>query len=288
MTSITVRAFAKINLYLKILSKRPDGFHDIETIMQNISLFDELTIENGENGIIVDCDDPAVPSGDGNICYKAAKRLIGLSGAGGVKIKIKKNIPSGAGLGGGSSDAAAVIMALNKLWGLSLDSNAMIKIAGEIGSDVPFFIIGGRALCRGRGEVIEKLPDPPKSYYVLVKPDVSVDTKWAYGEWDKKFQISNFKLQKGEEKRFKCVGSNIVGFENDFEKIILPEYPAIDKVKKDLVAAGCGSVFLTGSGSAVFGKANNETGAKAVFETISNKYPGSFLTSSVNSAVEYI
>lgn len=288
MTSITVRAFAKINLYLKILAKRPDGFHDIETVMQNISLYDRIFIESGGKGIVVVSDHPAVPSGAGNICYKAAQRLMKLSGEDGVRIKIEKNIPSGAGLGGGSSDAAAVISALNKLWELSLETDAMMKIASDIGSDVPFFISGGRALCRGRGDLIEKLPDPEKAFFVLIKPDESVPTKWAYEEYDR---LSG-------ARKYECLGSKAGGIlssmppsahcENDFEKVVLPKYPAIKKTKELLLSAGAKTALLTGSGSAVFCPADDKAHAEKIFSRVRNEYAASFLVSTVDRPVEIL
>jgi len=292
MTSITVRAFAKINLYLKILAKRADGFHDIETVMQNISLYDRIFIESGGKGITVVSNHPAVPSGAGNICYKAAQRLIQLSGEEGVKIKIEKNIPSGAGLGGGSSDAAAVIFALNKIWELSLDADAMMKIAADLGSDVPFFISGGRALCRGRGDKIEKILNPKSEilngHYVIVKPDVSVPTKWAYEEYDRMSAAAGFNCFGSKEGGLICSETPLTYYENDFERVILPKYPDIKRAKELLLSAGAKTALLTGSGSAVFCPADDKAHAEKIFSRVRNEYAASFLVSTVDRPAEIL
>jgi len=287
---LKAKAFAKINLILKILSKRPDGFHDIDTIMQNISLYDDLLIEDLSSGIVVDCDDKAVPSGKANICYKAAELMMRISGKKGVKIAIRKRIPSGAGLGGGSSDAAAVLTALNRLWSMSLSLSKLSGIAAELGSDVPFFLVGGRALCRGRGEIVKKLPDLKKNFFVLIKPEVSVPTKWAYEEFDR--QVSSGAADPG----YKCYGSKTGGivcseaasaeYENDFEKVVLSEFPDIKKAKNALLSAGAMSALMTGSGSAVFGSAGSLSDADMILSKIRPKYRDSFVVHTVDSPVE--
>lgn len=288
MTSITVRAFAKINLYLRILSKRADGFHDIETIMQNISLYDELFMEDGENGIIVDCDDAAVPSGEGNICHKAAALMMNISGKKGIRINLRKSIPSGAGLGGGSSDAAAVLTALNRLWEMKLPASKLMEMAAGLGSDVPFFLAGGRALCRGRGEVIEKLPDQEKAYFVLVKPDESVPTKWAYEEYDRLLAAGGYECFGSKEGGMVCSQKPAAYYENDFEKVVLSKYPGIKKAKSMLLSAGAKTALLTGSGSSVFGAAEDRAQAEKILSDIKRAYPLSFLVNTVDRPIEIV
>lgn len=287
---LKAKAFAKINLILKIVSKRPDGFHDINTVMQNISLYDDLVIEDLSGGIVVDCDNKTVPSGKANICYKAAELMMRISGKKGVKIAIRKRIPSGAGLGGGSSDAAAVLNALNRLWGMGLSSSKLSEIAAELGSDVPFFLVGGRALCSGRGEIVKKLPNLKKAFFVLIKPEVSVPTKWAYEEFDRK--ASSGAVDPG----YRCYGSKTGGivcseaadaeYENDFEKVVLSEFPDIKKAKNALLSAGAGSALMTGSGSAVFGSAEGLSDADMILSKIRPKYRDSFVVHTVDYPVE--
>ncbi|MCX5749107.1 MAG: 4-(cytidine 5'-diphospho)-2-C-methyl-D-erythritol kinase [Candidatus Saganbacteria bacterium] len=267
MSSIILKSYAKINLSLKVLGLRPDGFHEIESVMQNVSLFDEVSIEDTEKDIHISCSDPSTPINEKNICYKAALSVIKSKKINkGLKIHIKKNIPSGAGLGGGSSDAAAVIIGLNKMWDLKMTEKEMVNIAAESGSDVPFFIVGGKALVKGRGEIIEKIPDPKVQYYVIIKPDVSIPTKWAYEEWDKQ----NSKSQ------------------NDLETVVISKYPIIEKIKTDLIKAGCSYSQMTGSGSAVFGTVEDEKSGKNILKTIDSKYPKSCLVHTVNSGVQFL
>lgn len=260
--------------------------------MQNISLYDDLLIEDLSDGIVVDCDDKAIPSGKTNICYKAAESMMRISRKKGVKIAIRKKIPSGAGLGGGSSDAAAVLTGLNRLWGMGLSSSKLSEIAAELGSDVPFFLVGGRALCSGRGEIVKKLPNLKKTFFVLIKPQVSVPTKWAYEEFDR--QVQSVSAGPG----YRCYGSKAGGivcsesadaeYENDFEKIVLSEFPEIKKAKNALLSAGAGPTLMTGSGSAVFGVAGSQADADMIISKIRPKYPDSFVVHTVNFPIELI
>jgi 4-diphosphocytidyl-2-C-methyl-D-erythritol kinase len=288
MTSTQVRAFAKVNLYLKILSKRQDGFHEIETVMQNISLFDLLSIEKTDEGISVECDDSAVPSGQANICFKAVERLMPFSGRRGVRITIHKNIPSGAGLGGGSSDAAAVINALNNIWELSLDDNALMKIAAETGSDVPFFMLGGRALCTGRGEKVKKLPDMPETHLVLIKPSESVPTKWAYEEYDRSSAAGGYACFGSKSGGMFCSEKPRMSYENDFEKAILPKYRGINDARTSLLSAGAVSALMTGSGSAVFGIARGKEHAESILSKVKILHPLSYLVRTVDRSFEIV
>ncbi len=288
MTSIRIKAFAKVNTYLKILSKRPDGFHDIDTIMQNISLYDVISITESDKGIFVESDDLSIPSGEGNICHKAAARMLDISGRRGVSIKIDKKIPSGAGLGGGSSDAAAVIRALDKLWALALDKNTMMHIAADIGSDVPFFIEGGRARCRGRGEAVEKLRDSDEQYLVLIKPEESVPTKWAYEEFDKLSAVPDYKCFGSKEGGMVCSRTPQAYYENDFEKVILPKYPGIKKAKDLLISAGAGTALMTGSGSAVFGVVGNKTHADDILSKVKEVYSKSYSVHTISRAFDFL
>lgn len=288
MTSIKIRAFAKVNLYLKILSKRQDGFHEIETVMQNISLFDLLSIEKTDEGISVECDDSSAPSGQANICYKAVERLIPFSGRRGVRITIHKNIPSGAGLGGGSSDAAAVINALNNIWELSLDDNALMKIAAETGSDVPFFMLGGRALCTGRGEAVKKLPDMPETHLVLIKPAESVPTKWAYEEYDRSSAAGGYACFGSKSGGMFCSEKPRMSYENDFEKVILPKYRGINDARTSLLSAGAVSALMTGSGSAVFGIARGKEHAESILSKVKVLHSLSYLVSTVDHSFEIV
>ncbi len=181
-----VRAPAKVNLQLKIHGRRPDSFHDIETLIIPLSLADELTVEISAGARIdVQCDDPDVPEGRSNLAATAAHEFAQFIGRQfGVDIRIRKRIPMGAGLGGGSSNAAAVLLALDAMLETHLAGEELEKLAARLGSDVPFFIRGAPAMCRGRGEVIELFDVPEKLNFLLVKPPFAVETPWAYNAWD--------------------------------------------------------------------------------------------------------
>src|SRR5438046_4092270 len=177
---------AKINLSFRIKGRRDDGFHEIETLMAPISLADQLMIERGkmESGILFSCDDLSVPGAEDNLVVKAAKLFQETTKIeSGIQIGLAKKIPHGAGLGGGSSDAAATLLGLNELFGMKLDQTTLVKLAMQIGSDVPFFIVGSAAICRGRGEIVEPTSLPLRLNLLLVKPEFAVPTPWAYGKW---------------------------------------------------------------------------------------------------------
>jgi len=252
--SIKIKAFAKVNLGLRILEKRDDGYHNIESILQTISLFDELNISLAAESIVVTANNPELPLDETNLCYKAADILLKRTGQKrGVIINIKKNIPIGAGLGGGSSDAASVLTGLNLLLSLSLNKEELRKIAVSIGSDVPFFIDGGTAFVSGRGEKIEPINKKIRFNYLIVFPGFSIDTKWAY-------EKINF-LTKRENyiTIFNCYfndsnsGNLELLLKNDFEEVMLGEYVELKKVRRFLIQNGAVSVSLSGSGSSIFG-----------------------------------
>ncbi len=304
MPQIKARSYAKINLYLKIKGLRPDGFHELETLMQNVSLYDELLFEEIKKGIEIGSNSKNMPHDARNICHKAASLLINEHKIDkGVRITIQKDIPMEAGMGGGSSNGAATLIALDKLWELGLSQEQLISYAAKLGSDVPFFIVGGRAVCKGRGEKVEKVngEQGTGNRYIVIKPDVSVPTKWAYAEWDKSNMSSRGSLRaviaSGAKQRaldaedgIKCIGSKVTGllcetpvdggplhatalqYENDLEDVVLPHYPQIVKAKQDLLDAGCSVAMMTGSGSAVFGIVDGRI-AEAAHKKLSQTYP---------------
>src|SRR5213596_113486 len=187
-----VLAPAKINLSLKILGRRSDGFHEIETLIAPITLCDQLEIgtSNSSNGIRFSCDDPSVPAGDNNLIVRAAKAFFAatkLKPA--VSIELNKRIPHEAGLGGGSSDAASTLLALNELFETKLPREALAKLAESIGSDVPFFIFESAAICRGRGELVAPVRLPQRLSILLLKPNFVVPTAWAYSRWQNSEEI---------------------------------------------------------------------------------------------------
>jgi 4-diphosphocytidyl-2-C-methyl-D-erythritol kinase len=258
-SSIRIRAFAKINLGLKVRARRPDGYHEIFTVYQTIALHDRLTISlQGGGGVSVECDHPAIPVGRRNLVHRACelwKRARNYRGV--ININLEKRIPMGAGLGGGSSDAAATLLGLERLTGNRLDFNTQLKLAARLGSDVPLFLWGGRVLGCGRGEEVYPLWDFPRRTCLVVFPRFSVSTAEAYRTLDRRSTLGLTKSAKG---------SSICSFgawplfplefwgpaENDFEKVVFAKWPKLARLKAQLIRAGAETASLTGSGSAVF------------------------------------
>ncbi|NIO16755.1 MAG: 4-(cytidine 5'-diphospho)-2-C-methyl-D-erythritol kinase [Deltaproteobacteria bacterium] len=250
---VNILAPAKINLYLYVLHRRSDGYHEIVSLMVPVSLFDLISISQKQRGIEVSCDGNfKVPEGEENIAFRAADLFFQhYSLSGGVKIEIDKNIPVSSGLGGGSSDAAAVLKGLSLLFLGEMRAGDLMGLAPEIGSDVPFFIFPGPSVVAGRGEKVKKIRFGKRFHVLIVKPDVSVSTKAAYRMLDRG----------GEPVVFDCPQPDMInslgdleGFlRNDFEDVIFQRYPELGVVKERLLALGAGAALLSGSGSSVFG-----------------------------------
>ncbi len=243
-----VLAPAKINLSLRILNRRGDGFHEIETLIAPISLCDEIEIEkiDREKGIKFHCDDPAVPIDDENLVVRAAKSFFGatkLEPA--VSIELKKKIPHGAGLGGGSSDAATTLLALNRLFETNLRREELAKIGSAIGSDVSFFIFESAALCRGRGELVAPTKLPERLSILLLKPDFTVPTAWAYSRWQDSREIPGVTYAAQE-----FAGQSFV---NDLERPVFEKFVFLAQLKLWLLRQPeVGAALMSGSGSTVF------------------------------------
>lgn len=250
------RAYAKVNLGLKILGKRPDGYHEIRTIYQTVSLADELDVRIVPQrcGIRLDCEGMGIPSDHRNLVYRAAelwRRAHRFRG--GIDIALKKRIPAGAGLGGGSSDAAVTLLALERLTGNRLKHRARLELAEELGSDVPFFLYGGRSLGCGRGEEVHSLTDLPTRICLIAFPGFSVSTPEAYKTLGlqlttKRKDHTIVSLGKRSPLPLERWGPA----ENDFEKFVFARWPELAKVKRRLIRAGAETASLTGSGSALY------------------------------------
>jgi 4-diphosphocytidyl-2-C-methyl-D-erythritol kinase len=243
-----VFAPAKINLSLKILGRRSDGFHEIETLIAPISLCDEIQVErrSGKKGIKFRCDDPSVPNGDDNLAVRAAKAFFASTKIEpAVSIELKKKIPHGAGLGGGSSDAASVLLALNQLFKANLCREALLEVAEPIGSDVPFFIFQSAALCRGRGELVTPVRLPRPLSILLLKPAFAVSSGWAYRRWGDSRQIPMVQYAAQE------FGGQT--FLNDLERPVFEKFVFLAHLKMWLLKQPeAGAALMSGSGSAVF------------------------------------
>jgi 4-diphosphocytidyl-2-C-methyl-D-erythritol kinase len=241
-----VLAPAKINLSLKILGRRGDGFHEIETLIAPISLCDQLKIDEQPRGIEFRCDDASIPEGDENLVVRAAKDFFETTQAkGGVSIVLHKKIPSGAGLGGGSSDAAATFLALNQLLDTKLPREALVKMAETIGSDVPFFIFQSAATCKGRGELVTSKPLRERLSILLLKPEFGVSSTWAYSHWQDSKEIPGVTYGAQE-----FAGQTFV---NHLERAVFGKFVFLAELKMWLLKqAEVGAALMSGSGSTVF------------------------------------
>jgi len=251
VNSITLKAPAKVNYLLDVIRRRPDGYHDLRMVMQRVNLCDELTMALTDSpGISVLCGKDGVPDGPGNIAWKAAKALLELTdGSRGARISIIKNIPVAAGLGGGSSDAATVLMGMNELLGLGLSDQRLMEIGVTLGADVPFFIFKRTALAEGIGEALTVMPEMPGAWVLLVNPGVHVSTAWVY----KNLQLTN----RGELNRLpRSYGSleDVCSiFSNDLESVTIPAFPVIAEIKNAMLQNGALAAMMSGSGPTVFG-----------------------------------
>lgn len=242
---MTIDAPAKVNLTLRVLGRRADGFHDIETLMAPLNLADCLEVELKDSaGAVFSCSDPTIPTDGSNLVCKAVTAFAAATGRKfGVRIHLEKRIPHGAGLGGGSSDAASVLKALNELLSAGLATEDLEKIAASIGSDVAFFIRGVPAICRGRGERVEPVGGVPSAEILLVKPPFPVSTAWAYGAWAG--------AEKLRETFPAMLGS--IAMVNDLEAPVFSKHLQLPVLKRWLAARpGVVAVMMSGSGSTVF------------------------------------
>ena len=287
--AVTVRSFAKINLGLRIGVAREDGFHELLTVYQTIGLHDviRVSVVRG-SGIEIRCADPRVPRDETNTCFRIVeKALLALKAKGRVVIEIEKRLPVQGGLGGASANAVAALLGLERTLKKSLAPAERLRIAGEVGSDLPLFLVGGTVLGVGRGEMVYPLPDLPATGCVVVTPEVGVSTPKAFAEWDRRMKRgggaaeltvptpsdrmielgralsgwlsvvysgapSDFMARRGraENPLLELVRT---GIENDFEQVVFPEYPELSDAKRALLRAGARYASLSGSGSALYG-----------------------------------
>lgn len=274
LKSMKVRCPAKINLSLDVTKKRSDGYHELEMIMQSIDIFDELEISyiSGE-GIKISSNEPSVPTGESNTAYKAAKLFFEkINKKQGVLIHIEKNIPQGAGLAGGSADAAGVLKALNELEDKPLSEEELLNIARNVGADVPFCVKGGTMLCCGIGEKMTPISSAKGVYALILKPFISVSTPWAYKALDKEKVWEHPKterlvsaLKEGDYSAFSKFGGNTL------EAPVFKEYKEIEELKKAMLAKEAIFSLMTGSGACVYGIFESEKAAKAAFDAVKTK-----------------
>ena len=268
-----MKSFAKINIGLNILNKREDGYHNLETIFAPIDISDEIHIHDESRNIEIMTKSKHIPANEHNICYKAAKKIMDYAGIkSGIIIEIDKNIPVGAGLGGGSSDAAMVLKELIKYFDIKIPGEDLLKIGLELGSDVPYFLGNGIAYAKGRGEILEYFDIEIPYWVLLIYPSLSISTKWAYSAFKEKDNpiLHNFKNilieNIGEPEKLKSEMSN------DFEEIVFNKYAGLLNIKYELYEKGAVYASLSGSGSSLYGFFNNYDNVERAHNLFSSRY----------------
>jgi 4-diphosphocytidyl-2-C-methyl-D-erythritol kinase len=249
--TLTLFAPAKINYLLDVIAKRADGYHELRMIMQRINLCDKITITlNDTPDIRVICNSKGIPDGSDNIAWKAARTLLDISESkSGVTIEIIKNIPVAAGLGGGSSDAASVLMGINAMLQLHLDDQKLMDIGRTLGADVPFFIFKKSALAEGIGEKLTALPEMPNCWILLVNPGVHVSTAWVY----RSLQLTNNRELNKLPEFYESIEDIISILSNDLETVTIAKFPVIAEIKSRMLDLGAVGSMMSGSGPTVFG-----------------------------------
>ncbi|ASS77015.1 4-(cytidine 5'-diphospho)-2-C-methyl-D-erythritol kinase [Tumebacillus algifaecis] len=267
----TEKAQAKINLTLDVLHKRPDGYHEVEMVMQTVDLSDHLTFTPSEQGeIVLSCTVPYIPLDNRNLVYQAAqlvKETFGIKE--GIRIHIDKRIPVAAGLAGGSSDAAATLRGLNRVWGLGQSLDQLAELGAKIGSDVPFCIYGGTAIARGRGEMISHLPKVAPTWVVLVKPPIAVSTGDVYG----RLNVAEIDKHPHTEAMVEALATGDVRqiaahLGNVLENVTFSMYPEVERLKSQLLKFGAVGALMSGSGPTVFALADKEHRATRIYNAL--------------------
>lgn len=289
--TLTCRAYAKANLYLDVLERRPDGYHDIETVFQSVSLYDELRFEARPNGgIRVESSDPSVPTGPDNLVYRAIDSLRSKYGVhSGARVRLEKHIPTAAGLAGGSADAAAALLAARRLWNIDLPDADLAEIGAQLGADVPFCLNGGTAAGTERGDTLTPLSPLPETWFVLIHPEIHVSTAEVYG--DPKLSRNDSNRMNGMTAKFRGV---VDGFPsslrenlyNSMEPVVFATHPDLGSIKQRLLDAGCVAAAMSGSGPTIMGIARDAEHGETVRERL-REYQ-STLVKSVPHGVEFV
>lgn len=282
-----MEARAKINLTLDVLGRRPDGYHEVEMIMQTVELSDVVSFQQAPEGVAVTTDHPLLAGGESNIAHKAARLLMERYGVNkGINIHINKRIPVAAGLAGGSTDAAAVLLGLNKIWSLGLSVAELTDLGAQIGSDVPFCIIGGTALAQGRGEILTALPGVPEMWLVLVKPALEVSTAEVYGNYNaakvERHPATQEAVRAIYDRNMEGLLKNLA---NVLESVTLSRYPEVSLVKETMISVGISQVLMSGSGPTVFGVVGSQAEALQRADVLRQRLPGMFITVTTTSPV---
>ena len=274
MDKLQLKAYWKINLGLDVIRKRPDGYHDLDMIMQMVDVYDDVIIEKkaGEE-IVVKADAAVLSNGKDNLAYMAAKMLFDEFGIkSGVEITIHKRIPIAGGMAGGSSDCATTLIGINEMFNLGLSKQQLMERGVKLGADVPYCVLGGTAIARGIGEVLTPLPTPPQCHVIIAKPPISVSTAYVYGhirpdEITKRPDIEQMTLAIKEQDLNKL--SDLLY--NVMEEVTVSEYPVIEKLKSIMLENGALNSIMSGSGPTVFGLFDDREKAQAAMRALDSK-----------------
>lgn len=274
MDKLQLKAYGKINLGLDVIRKRPDGYHDLDMIMQMVDVYDDVIIEKkaGEE-IVVKADAAVLSNGKDNLAYMAVKMLFDEFGIkSGVEITIHKRIPIAGGMAGGSSDCATTLIGINEMFNLGLSKQQLMERGVKLGADVPYCVLGGTAIARGIGEVLTPLPTPPQCHVIIAKPPISVSTAYVYGhirpdEITKRPDIEQMTLAIKEQDLNKL--SDLLY--NVMEEVTVSEYPVIEKLKSIMLENGALNSIMSGSGPTVFGLFDDREKAQAAMKALDSK-----------------
>lgn len=283
MGQIFIKARGKINLTLDVLGKRLDGYHDLKMIMQTVDLCDDVLIEDIKGGIEVNCENSLVPNGEMNIAFKAAQRLLDYKKIdAGVRINIAKRIPVAAGMAGGSSDAAAVLHGINRLFGLGVTTDELKKIGKEIGADVPYCIQGGTMLAEGIGEILTPLTPFKNVDIVLIKPKIEVSTAWVF----KNLNINEIIHRPNTQNVLDAIEENDLykvarNLDNVLERVTIKHYPVIQDIKQKLIENGAVGSLMSGSGPTVYGIFDSCEKARGAIDIFSKNNFDCYLTKTI-------
>lgn len=271
MEKTVERAYAKINIGLDVLRRRADGYHEVKMIMQTVDLYDELILEKTpQAGISLQTDNEELPAGSDNLVCRAAELLFREHGTeGGVRILLTKRIPIAAGMAGGSSDAAAAMRGLNRLFGMGYSVSRLQELGVKLGADIPYCIVGGTMLSEGIGEKLTPLPAPPEAFLVIAKPDINVSTAFVYGN----LHADTLPYHPDIDGMARALGEgSLQGITdrlgNVLETVTVKEYPVIDRIKTRMRECGAENALMSGSGPTVFGIFREKEKARQAAETI--------------------